>query len=128
MEYCATTLRQAIDSGRLAGRRDAWRPAPDHQALAYLHGLKLVHRDLKPANVCAEFNHWRTCSSTLAQNARAGRPASRRCHRDGTSQVKLGDLGLATTVEDDDRAPARDLAAPRPASSERSDPGGGGCK
>ncbi|KAH8067526.1 eukaryotic translation initiation factor 2-alpha kinase [Aureococcus anophagefferens] len=83
MEYCATTLRQAIDSGRLAGRReDAWRLLRQIiEALAYLHGLKLVHRDLKPAN------------------------------------VKLGDLGLATTVEDDDdRAPARDLAArgPRP--------------
>ena len=84
MEYCSATLRDLIDSRKLASRpEDVWRLLRQIiDALAYLHGEKLVHRDLKPANVLL----------------------------DGAGNVKLGDLGLATTVGDDgpaDAAPAR---------------------
>ena len=78
MEYCETNLRDVIDAGKLVHRReDAWRLLRQVvDALAYLHGpCGMVHRDLKPANIFV-----------------AG------------GKVKVGDLGLATTVTDDDPA------------------------
>ena len=104
MEYCATTLRQAIDSGRLAGRReDAWRLLRQIiEALAYLHGLKLVHRDLKPANVLLD----------AAQNVARGVPRPRRADRDGTS-------GRSSSATSASRRPSRTTTTARPRATSR---------
>lgn len=74
MEFCPRTLRELIDSNALAGRPDdAWRLVRQIiEALAYLHTTCcIVHRDLKPANVFV----------------------------DASANVKVGDLGLATTID-----------------------------
>ena len=112
MEYCATTLRQAIDSGRLAGcREDAWRLLRQIiEALAYLHGLKLVHRDLKPANVLLD----------AAQNVARGVPRPRRHSRDSDREKSVtGAPGRSSSATWASRRPSRTTTTARPRATSR---------
>lgn len=51
MEFCSTTLRELIDQRKLEKmeENETWRLIRQiTEALAYIHGRKLIHRDLKP--------------------------------------------------------------------------------
>ncbi|KAM0315688.1 hypothetical protein ACHAO8_003740 [Botrytis cinerea] len=70
MEYCEKrTLRDLIRRGLYKDNEEIWRVFRQIlEGLAHIHSLNFVHRDLKPENVFI----------------------------DGASNVKIGDLGLAT--------------------------------
>jgi translation initiation factor 2-alpha kinase 4 len=75
MEFCSTTLRKLIDDGELAKmeENEIWRLIRQIvEALAYIHGRKLIHRDLKPGNIFL----------------------------DTEGNIRLGDFGLATKHKD----------------------------
>lgn len=71
MEYCEKrTLRDLIKRGLYKDNDEIWRLFRQIlEGLAHIHGLNFVHRDLKPENIFI----------------------------DGSSNVKIGDLGLATS-------------------------------
>lgn len=70
MEFCYSTLREAIDQGHIHGRPgEVMRLLRQIlEALAYIHSQRVIHRDLKPANIFL----------------------------DGDVNIKIGDFGLAT--------------------------------
>jgi translation initiation factor 2-alpha kinase 4 len=71
MEYCdKKTLRDIIKRGLHKEDEEMWRLLRQIlEGLVHIHGLNVVHRDLKPENIFI----------------------------DGTSSVKIGDFGLATS-------------------------------
>jgi translation initiation factor 2-alpha kinase 4 len=71
MEYCdKRTLRDIIKRGLYKEDEEMWRLLRQIlEGLVHIHGLNVVHRDLKPENIFI----------------------------DGTSSVKIGDFGLATS-------------------------------
>lgn len=101
MEFCPRTLRELIDSNALTGRLDdAWRLVRQIiEALAYLHTTCcIVHRDLKPANVFV----------------------------DAAANVKVGDLGLATTIDRTDDESGEDNEEGHEPPQSLLEPSGGG--
>ena len=115
MEFCAATLRQLVDGGRLAGRRD-----DQFRLLRQVVSALARRRRAEDAESGGR-------KGALGPRRRGGvGGASRRRHRrylhglglvhrdlkpanvllDGAGNAKLGDLGLATTIRDRDAVAA----------------------